>query len=171
MSHNRVQRSPSPSRVGFPIVDRRTILKGLLGAAGIAAAPGLAACGSDDEGEGSGESGKATGTVTFGSNASDAIPKQAYAKILGDAKAAVGVDVKINTVDHNTFQEQINSYLGGTPDDVFTWFAGYRMQFFAKRGLASEISGVWDKIGGNFSEAFTLYDSLPLGRVTSREIR
>jgi len=25
--------------------------------------------------------------------------------------------------------------------------------------------------GGNFSEAFALYDSLPLGRVTAREIR
>src|SRR5262245_17043268 len=84
MSHNRVQRSPSPSRVGFPIVDRRTVLKGLLGAAGFAAVPGLAACGSDeDEGSGSGDSGKATGTVTFGSNASDAIPKQALAQILG----------------------------------------------------------------------------------------
>ena len=43
--------------------------------------------------------------------------------------------VKINTVDHNTFQEQINSYLQGRPDDVFTWFAGYRMQFFAQKGL------------------------------------
>ena len=43
---------------------------------------------------------------------------------------------KVNTVDHGTFQDQINSYLQGTPDDVFTWFAGYRMQFFADQGLA-----------------------------------
>ena len=46
--------------------------------------------------------------------------------------------VKVNTVDHNTFQEQINSYLQGKPDDVFTWFAGYRMQFFAQKGLATD---------------------------------
>ncbi len=39
----------------------------------------------------------------------------------------------MNTVDHNTFQDQINNYLGGTPDDVFTWFSGYRMRFFAAR--------------------------------------
>ena len=58
----------------------------------------------------------------------------------------------MNTKDHNTFQEQINSYLQGTPDDVFTWFAGYRMQFFAGKGLASPIDDVWQKIGSNFPE-------------------
>ena len=54
-----------------------------------------------------------------------------------------GIGVKVNTVDHNTFQEQINSYLQGKPDDVFTWFAGYRMQFFAQKGLATPIDDVW----------------------------
>ena len=48
--------------------------------------------------------------------------------------------MKVNTVDHNTFQEQINNYLQGKPDDVFTWFAGYRMRFFAEKGLAGDIS-------------------------------
>ena len=33
------------------------------------------------------------------------------------------------------------------------WFAGYRMQFFAQRGLATAIYDVWGKIGGNFSDA------------------
>ena len=61
---------------------------------------------------------------------------------------------KVNTVDHNTFQEQINNYLQGSPDDIFTWFAGYRMRFFAAQGLAGDISDVWDKIGGDFSDAF-----------------
>ncbi|WP_420790451.1 ABC transporter substrate-binding protein, partial [Streptomyces sp. NRRL B-3229] len=56
-------------------------------------------------------------------------------------------------MDHNTFQEQINSYLQGTPDDVFNWFAGYRMQFFAAKNLASPIDDVWEKIGGNFPDA------------------
>jgi multiple sugar transport system substrate-binding protein len=54
-----------------------------------------------------------------------------------------GINVKTNTVDHNTFQNQINSYLQGNPDDVFTWFAGYRMQFFAQKGLATPIDDVW----------------------------
>ena len=73
--------------------------------------------------------------VTFGSNQSDAVPR-AYADML----AASGLTVKVNTVDHNTFQESINNYLQGNPDDVFTWFAGYRMRFFAAQGLAGDIS-------------------------------
>ena len=39
--------------------------------------------------------------------------------------------MKINTIDHNSFQENINNYLQGAPDDTFTWFSGYRMRFFA----------------------------------------
>ena len=54
-----------------------------------------------------------------------------------------GIAVKVNTVDHGTFQDQISPYLQGTPDDVFTWFAGYRMRFFADQGLATDISDVW----------------------------
>jgi multiple sugar transport system substrate-binding protein len=50
--------------------------------------------------------------------------------------------VKVNTVNHENFQENINNYLQGNPDDVFTWFAGYRMQFFASQGLAGDISVV-----------------------------
>ena len=59
------------------------------------------------------------------------------------SRSRPGIGVKVNTVDHNTFQEQINSYLQGKPDDVFTWFAGYRMQFFAQKGLATPIDDVW----------------------------
>jgi multiple sugar transport system substrate-binding protein len=63
------------------------------------------------------------------------------------------VKVDVNTADHNTFQEQINSYLQGRPDDVFMWFAGYRMQFFAQRGLTTPIDDVWQDIGSNYSDA------------------
>ncbi|TMD11049.1 MAG: carbohydrate ABC transporter substrate-binding protein, partial [Chloroflexi bacterium] len=63
--------------------------------------------------------------------------------------------LKLNTVDHNTFQDQISSYLQGTPDDVFTWFSGHRMRFFADKGLATPIDDVWDKVKGNYTEAFS----------------
>ena len=79
----------------------------------------------------------AAGTVTFGSNAADPVPKKALRRRLQGVHGEdrhQGQDV--NTVDHNTFQEQINSYLQGQPHDVFTWFAGYRMQFFAAEGPA-----------------------------------
>jgi multiple sugar transport system substrate-binding protein len=137
------------------LLTRRSMLR--TSALGVAAIYGLAGCGDDDtsgSGGGGGGGEKASGTVTFGSNASDPVPKAALQSVLDKFTSSSGVKVDVNTVDHNTFQEQINNYLQGTPDDVFTWFAGYRMQFFAQRGLASDISDVWEKIGGNFSQAF-----------------
>ena len=135
-----------------PVFNRRIFL-----GAGVVAlgAAGLAACGGSSSSGGSGGGGgSATGEVTFGSNASDDVPKKAYESTFAAYKSAAGGgDVKVNTVDHNTFQEQINNYLQGRPDDVFTWFAGYRMRFFAKKGLVGDVSSVWDKIGGGFSDA------------------
>jgi multiple sugar transport system substrate-binding protein len=91
--------------------------------------------------------------VTFGSNYSDAVPKQAMQDTLDAFTKKTGIAVTVNTVQHEAFQEQINNYLQGKPDDVFTWFAGYRMQFFASQGLASQVDDVWAKIGSNLSDA------------------
>ena len=122
--------------------------------AGVAAlgAAGLAACGGSSSSTSNG-GGSATGEVTFGSNASDDVPKKALADTFAAYTAGGGGTVKVNTVDHNTFQEQINNYLQGRPDDVFTWFAGYRMRFFAKKGLVGDVSEVWEKIGAGFTDA------------------
>ena len=95
----------------------------------------------------------AAGTVTFGSNASDPVPKAATAAVLAAFSKKSGIKVQVNTVDHNTFQEQINTYLQGRPQDVFTWFAGYRMQFFAQKGLLTPIDDVWHSLAPNFSSA------------------
>ncbi|SFE09364.1 carbohydrate ABC transporter substrate-binding protein, CUT1 family [Actinacidiphila alni] len=136
---------------------RRNVLRGVAGAAGVAMAGGLlAACGSDDDKKSSpskSSGGTVGGTVTFGSNYSDAAPKAAFAALTQAAAASTKAQVKINTVDHNTFQQNITSYLQGTPDDLFTWFAGYRMQYFAAQGLAQPLDDVWEKIGGNFGDA------------------
>jgi multiple sugar transport system substrate-binding protein len=133
-------------------MSRRTLLRATgLGAGAIAAAPLLAACTGADSGS---DGGSGTGTVSFGSNGSDEVPKKAYAALMSSAKSAVDLDVKINTVAHNDFQNNINNYLKGSPDDAFTWFAGYRMKSYAKQGLVAEIDDVWEKVGSNFSEAF-----------------
>ncbi|MFJ8360754.1 ABC transporter substrate-binding protein [Streptomyces sp. NPDC093984] len=138
----------SPSGLSLPGPSRRTLLRGIGGAAALSAAvPLLSAC------AGSSGSGGDSKTVSLGSNASDAVPKKAFADIYAAFQKKDGIKVAVNTKDHNTFQEQINSYLQGTPDDVFTWFAGYRMQFFAAKGLASPIDDVWQTIGGNFPDA------------------
>ena len=132
-----------PPSVAAAGLSRRGFLKGTLGAgAALSLSSLLAACGGGDDG--GGDSGSASQEVTFGSNQSDAVPKKAYADML----AASGLTVKVNTVDHDTFQENINNYLQGNPDDVFTWFAGYRMRFFAAQGLAGDISDVCGGLSG-----------------------
>ncbi|GAA3467964.1 ABC transporter substrate-binding protein [Nonomuraea roseola] len=130
-------------------ITRRSML---LGAAAFGVPAILAGCGNPNTQNTPGTGGSAArGTVTIGSNASDEIPKKSLETVV---KAFTQADVRINTVDHNTFQENINRYLKGTPDDVFTWFAGYRMQFFAEQGLATDISDVWQEIGGDYTPAF-----------------
>ncbi len=92
--------------------------------------------------------------VTVGSNYSDAVPKAAFQATLDYCATQTGDTYKVNTVDHGTFQDQINSYLQGTPDDVFTWFAGYRAKFFYEQGLASAVNDVWTEIESNYNPAF-----------------
>ena len=174
---------PSSGTSGAPTpaqkpMSRRFVLKGLAGAAGLAVVPGglLAACSSSKSPSSPGTSSAAPaastpaattpssvasspaapaagGSITFGSNYSDAAPKDAFATLCQQATAATNVNITVNTTDHNTFQNNITAYLQGTPDDLATWFAGYRMQFFAAKGLLTPIDDVWDKIGGNFNDA------------------
>jgi multiple sugar transport system substrate-binding protein len=147
-----------PPSTSATSLGRRSMLKGTLGAGAALSVPALlAACGSSSSaGSGSGASAAAspTGTIKFGSNYSDPVPKKAMQSELDAFHTAnPGATVAINTVDHNTFQENINNYLQGKPDDVFTWFAGYRMRFFAAQGLVGDISDVWTGLTG-FSDAF-----------------
>ncbi len=93
------------------------------------------------------------GAASFGSNASDPTPKNAYAAFVAAFEKKSGDTVKVNTSDHNSFQEKINNYLQGSPDDAFTWFAGYRMQYFAKNGLLGDVSDVWSSASSNYSSA------------------
>jgi multiple sugar transport system substrate-binding protein len=143
-----------PSSVAATSMRRRSVLAGGLGlGAALGGSALLAACGGSDSGGSGGSASSATGELTFGSNASDAKPKATLQTVLTSfEKANPGLKVKVNTVDHNTFQEQINNYLQGKPDDVFTWFAGYRMQFFASQGLVGDLSDVWGNLSG-YSDA------------------
>ena len=145
-------RTPSTDDSQF---SRRSALKGLAAAAGLAAVPGaLAACssGSGSASTGSTASGSG-GSISFGSNYSDPAVKQAFAALVSNTQKSTSVKISVNTVDHNTFQNDITSYLQGTPNDLATWFAGYRMQYFAAQGLLAPIDDVWAKIGANFSDS------------------
>lgn len=130
----------------------------VFGAIAVAGSAAIAACSSDDsdsaETTAAGETetdtaaGADLGTITLGSNYSDEIPRQALAA----AVESCGLDVEINTVDHNTYQENFNTYVQ-QPDDVMAWFAGYRMRAFADRGVVGDISDVWENLDG-MSEGF-----------------
>ncbi|MFF4244650.1 ABC transporter substrate-binding protein [Streptomyces sp. NPDC001822] len=125
---------------------RRSVVNGMMGVGAAAlAGPALAACGGPPAGD--------TKSVTFGSNGADATPKKAYAAVTKAFTGKTELKVKTNTVDHDTFQKSISSYLQGTPDDTFTWFAGYRMQYFAEKKLAGPVDDVWETIGSGYSEA------------------
>ena len=135
-------------------VSRRRLLE-MAGVGGAAAL--LYACGSSPSP--GGQTGSSTfakgGQVSVGSNQSDPLPKQAMDQInTAFTQANGGTVVKMNTVDHGTFQDQITSYLQGTPEDVFTWFSGERLRFFAAKGLVSPMDDVWDAVKHNFSSVF-----------------
>ncbi len=137
---------------GLPAVGRRTVLKGLAGAAmAIGGGSLLSACTGAAAPSGGASASK---TATLGSSGSDDVPKRAIAAMVKAFQTKSGDTITINTVPHNDFQNNINSYLQGSPDDAFTWFAGYRMRYFADKGLCAPIDDVWDKIGSNFSDAF-----------------
>lgn len=144
------------------LVSRRAFLRSAGALAAASAAASLVGCApgaSQPPGTGI-SSGPATepppssGQVTLGSNQSDEVPRRALQDVVDAFTAATGIDVLVNTVDHATFQNQLSNYLQGLPDDVFTWFAGYRMRFFAERGLAGDLSDLWTEISGNFGEGF-----------------
>jgi len=139
--------------MGYLDLTRRDVLK-IGGYASVGAF--LAACAQSGGNSPTASSGP--GTVTVGSNQSDTAatggPRQGMADVTAAFQKATGSTVKVNTVDHNTFQDQISSYLQGTPEDVFTWFSGHRMRFFAAQGLATPIDDVWNKVKGNFTGAF-----------------
>ena len=146
---NEYRPSPSPSKVGFSLLSRRQFIIGASGVVGAGAL--LAACGSDSSSsdtvgvtDTAAAPVSASGDLTFGSNYSDEKPKAAIAAAIA-AFGNSAVTVNVNTVDHNSYQENITNYLQN-PDDVMCWFAGYRMRFFAEKGLVGNISDVWTNL-------------------------
>ena len=132
------EQSPSPSDVGFQLMSRRS----LLAAAGVVAGAGLlAACGDDEESAtttpatdgatdttAAGTETTAAATDTTAAPSGDAVTiginEAEGTKPYDGIKAgldATGVPYEGNFVDHNSFQDNITSYLA-QPDDVFTWF-------------------------------------------------
>jgi multiple sugar transport system substrate-binding protein len=103
----------------FPVapvsgMSRRSLLGGALALGAL----GLAACSSGGTATSGAASpgGAPTGEITFGNNQADPVPKAAIeAAVKAFQTANPGLTVKLNTVAHTTFQENINNYLQGSP--------------------------------------------------------
>src|SRR5256885_7031601 len=132
-------------------LSRRSVLRGAALGAGVVAVPGLLAACSNGSGSGS-SGGSANQTISLGSNYSDPTPKKGIQGMIDAYQSKSGNTVKVNTTEHNTYQTNITRYLQGNPDDIASWFAGYRMQFFASKGYLADISDVWSSLQG-FSDA------------------
>lgn len=154
MPRSSTRRSPAPSQ--FPStsvnqISRRRLITGAgaaLGAGAVLGGLGATGVSALTNAAGLRLPRSAGEPVTFGSNYSDPLDSQAIAA----AVEATGVPATINTVDHNTYQENFNTYIQ-QPDDVMCWFAGYRMRAFATRGVVGDISDVWEDLTG-FGEGF-----------------
>ena len=85
---------------------------------------------------------------------SDPGPKKAFQLVVDEFKKLnPDIDVKLNTVDHESYKIQIRTWLPNNPPDVATWFAGNRAQFFVEKGLIEPIDDVWASVVGEFSKS------------------
>ena len=158
-----------PSVAGLSGISRRSLFKTALGVTAAVGLPSvLAGCGGGGDsggGAGGGASGGASGggsvggTVTWGTNEiGTTFAKQRQAASPTSRPRTPALTVKLNEVDHNTFQENINNYLQGNPDDVFTWFAGLpACSSSPAAGLIGDVSDVWplEGVADSFKAAST----------------
>ena len=147
----RIERSPSPSQVGFSLGRRQFVI-------GATAAALLAACGDDDAEEGTAATTGDTAAPARHRRARRPPPRAPRRRPPTSAPSRSGRTTptrrprrrsprrsprpastsRINTVDHNTYQENFNTYIQ-QPDDVVCWFAGYRMRAFATKGVVGDV--------------------------------
>jgi multiple sugar transport system substrate-binding protein len=141
--------------LGSATISRRRLLGGLAGSAVVLGSGSLLSGCTGTSAPPAGGGASASKSASFGSSASDDVPKRAIAAMIDAFSKKSGDTITINTVPHNDFQNNINTYLQGSPDDAFTWFAGYRMRYYAGKGLVAPLDDVWQGIAGNFSEAIS----------------
>ncbi len=102
--------------------------------------------------------------VRVGSNQGGDPSEAAFQAMIDDCTAATGVRTVVSYWSSNPFQESIETYLEGSPGDVFTWFVGERMQALVAGGLVADLSDVWATVGGRYSTAFRAASTARDGR-------
>jgi multiple sugar transport system substrate-binding protein len=115
-------------------LSRRGFLAGL---GGLGAATVLGGCATGS----SSSSGSSSTTLTLQSSLSDADPKAALTKVVGDYTKT---KVTLNTIAIETFRAQLPTYLNsGNPPDVLTWYAGSVARDYASKGFLLDVSDLW----------------------------
>ncbi len=92
--------------------------------------------------------------LVINSYMSDQAPKDTFQKVVDEfQKKNPDIKVTVNTTAHEQFKTLLPSWLTSKQaPDVVTWFAGYRMQAFAEKGLLEPIDEVFP--GGSFEAEF-----------------
>jgi multiple sugar transport system substrate-binding protein len=117
-------------------LSRRGFLTGL-GGLGAATILGGCAIGSSSDTSSSSSS----TTLTLQSSLSDADPKAALTKVVGDYTKT---KVTLNTIAIESFRAQLPTYLNsGNPPDVLTWYAGSVARDYGSKGFLLDVSDLW----------------------------
>ncbi|KGE72657.1 ABC transporter substrate-binding protein [Spirochaeta lutea] len=107
-------------------------------------------------GQESGDDG--TQELVINSYMSDQAPKEAFEALVADFEEKnPGISVTVNTTAHEQFKTLLPNWLTSRQaPDVVTWFAGYRMQAFAERGLLEPIGSAFpnNAFAAQFPDAF-----------------
>jgi len=77
----------------------------------------------------------------------------AFAEMVSSCERRLGFTTGISAHDTEQFQDDLEAYLRGTPDDVFTVSSGERMRYYAAQGLATPVSDLWAGFGIHYSGA------------------
>ncbi len=92
------------------------------------------------------------GSTTIRSNEHEPVPASSVKAMVDYCTAKTGVQATVSTSVHNDFQDQFNSFMQGTPEDMVKWFTGERLRFPARNGLLTPIDDVWGTIAANYSD-------------------
>jgi multiple sugar transport system substrate-binding protein/raffinose/stachyose/melibiose transport system substrate-binding protein len=87
--------------------------------------------------------------IRYASYNSDEGPREAEEQIVAMwAEQYPDQPLEHSVTDHEAFKQAIRTYLVADPaPDVLTWFAGNRMTFFVNRGLAGDLSPLFEREG------------------------
>jgi ABC-type glycerol-3-phosphate transport system substrate-binding protein len=87
-----------------------------------------------------------SGVLRYNSYMMDPVPRELDERIVEMfMERYPDIRVEHSQIEHETFKQAIRTFLvASPPPDVLTWFAGERMRFFARLGLAADVGDVWE---------------------------